>query len=318
MKNNVRRLTDGAMIVALMGLLLVLDAQSGMILDGILFWAIPIPIIVYMLKYDLNSSIIVSVAVTLLSFMISLPHIAILVGFSTLIGLAYGYGVNKGFKVSQTLSLTFIVTFGYYLISMILFAGFFGYDALAEIKALVDFFTSLFNNISSSEINAVTFLRWTNPFFAMLIMFVPFLPALTAVLQTLITHIFSSLILKRLKLAEIKIKPFYLITVDKKIGIISLVLMILTYAYFLLNLKGYDSVIILVQFISQLLFIVMGAIFLMSVVVIKANPLYSIIVALLVIAFPLVVMAVGIFDVFSNYRINMLRRAVHERENRTT
>ncbi len=312
MKNNVRRLTEGAMIVALMGVLLVLDAQSGLLLDGILFWAIPIPIIVYMLRYDLNSSIIVSVSVTLLAFIISLPHIAILVGFSSLIGLAYGYGVSKQFKVSKTLILTFIVTFTYYLISMILFAAFFGYDALAEIEELVNLFTSLFSRFSDSSINAISFLRWTNPFFAMLIMFIPFLPATTALLQTLITHIVSSLILRRLNLADIKIKPFYLITVDRKIGIISIVVMIISYGYFLLGFSGYDSVIILIQFISQLIFIVMGAILLMSIVVIKGNPIYSILVAISVIVFPLIVMAVGIFDVFSNYRINMLTSFVNK------
>ena len=58
MKNNVRRITDGAMIVAIMGLLTVIDGQSGMLLDGLLFWFIPIPIVLYTVKYSLSDGII--------------------------------------------------------------------------------------------------------------------------------------------------------------------------------------------------------------------------------------------------------------------
>ena len=95
MKNNVRRITDGAMIVAIMGLLTVIDGQSGMLLDGLLFWFIPIPIVLYTVKYSLSDGIIIAVSTTLLSFIISLPHLAVLMGFSSIIGLAYGYGINK-------------------------------------------------------------------------------------------------------------------------------------------------------------------------------------------------------------------------------
>ena len=101
MKANVRRITDGAMIVAIMGLVVVIDGQSGMILDGILFWFIPIPIIIYTVKYNLTNGLLVTVAVTLLTFIISLPHLAILVGFSSLIGLAYGYGINKKLNITK-------------------------------------------------------------------------------------------------------------------------------------------------------------------------------------------------------------------------
>lgn len=313
MKSNVRRITDGAMIVAIMGLLTVLDGQSGMLLDGLLFWFIPIPIILYVVKYDLNSGIIIAVSVTLLSFIISLPHLAILMGFSSLIGLAYGYGINKKLSVSKTLVLTFFATLAYYLLSMIVFAKFFGYNPQEEITEIINFFTQVFNNISTSNFDIITFLRWTNPFFAMLIMFVPFIPVLISIMQTILTHLVSVILLKRLKLAEVEVKPFFLIKIDKKLATIALLTLMLTYAYFIFSLDGLQTVIMILQFVSQMIFIVMGAILMLTYVSLKQKPLLAPLVGLLVLSLPLLVMFVGIIDVFTNIRYNLIRRSIDER-----
>lgn len=316
MKSNVRRITDGAMIVAIMGLLIALDGQSGMLLDGILFWFIPIPIIVYVVKYNLTDGIVVAVSVTLLAFIISLPHLAILIGFSSLIGLAYGYGVNKKLSVSKTLILTFITTVIYYMLSMIVFAKFFGYDPVAEIAEIIEFFSKILENTGQSSLNVIAILRWTNPFFAMLILFIPFLPIVISLLQTLITHLASVVILKRLNLADIELKPFYMITVSKKIGLIGIITLILTYSYFFVGVKGYDSIVLVVQFLAQLMFIVIGTILLLTIVSINRKPLLGPIIGLLVIVLPLLIMIVGIVDVFTDIRINYIRRALNERKNR--
>lgn len=318
MKSNVRKITDGAMIVAIMGLLTVIDGQSGMLLDGLLFWFIPIPIIIYVVKYNVSDGLVIAVSITLLTFIISLPHLAILMGFSSLIGLAYGYGINKKLSVSKTLGLTFTATLIYYLLSMVVFAKFFGYDPVAETQEIIGFFTQLLNNISNSSIDAVTFLRWTNPFFAMLILFVPFLPIVISVLQTLETHLFSALLLNRLKLAEIKMKPFFAVKIKKSAGILALVTLIITYLYFIIGLKGFDTVIMILQFMAQLLFIIMGAILMLTYVSLEQKPLLSLFVGLLVLVMPLIVMLVGIIDVFSNIRIDYLRRTFNERQSRTT
>lgn len=316
MKNNVRRITDGAMIVAIMGLLSALDGQSGMLLDGLLFWFIPIPIILYVVKYNVRDGVVIAVANTFLTFIISLPHLALLMGFSSLIGLAYGYGINKKLNINKTLLITFITTIIYYLLSMIVFASFFGYNPQAEVQEIVAFFTGLFERFSNSDINVITYLRWTNPFFAMIILFIPFLPIVISTLQTLATHLFASLLLSRLNLAKIRMKPFFLIKVSKKTGIVALITLILTYAYFIIGIKGYDTVIIVLQFISQLIFIIMGAILMLTYASLKQKTLLAPIVGLLVLALPIIVMLVGFVDIFSNIRFDFIRRTLDERQSR--
>lgn len=318
MRNNVRRITDGAVMAAIMGLLMVIDGQSGMLLDGLLFWIVPIPIIVYTVKYDISSGFMVSVAVSILAFILTLPHLAVLIAFSNLIGLAYGFGINKKLKSYQTLTLTFIVTLTYYVISMVIFAGFFGYDAVAELNALIDLLSGFLASTLNSERNMVEILSVINPFFRMLINFPLFLPATIALLQTVITNLISSIILKRLDLANIVVKPVFNIRITKKTGIVVLIIFILTYVYnFSIN-TSFDNVIMIVQFICELIFISMGAILAMTYIAVKRMPILSMIVALVTIGAPLIMLGLGLIDVFSDTRNKLIRRAISERESRTT
>lgn len=314
MRKNVRRITDGAVMAALMGLLMVLDGQSGMLIDGILFWVLPIPIIVYTVKYDVSSGFMVATAITIMAFILTLPHIAILIGFSNLIGIVHGIGVKKDLKKSWVLGLTFITTFIYYLISLVIFAGFFGYNAAAELESLTKMIRSLTETFGSNGLDPIKTLMIVNPFFKMLMTFPLFIPAMIAVLQTIITNMISSIILKRLNLAEVKITPVLSLRIDKKRGLAALIILIATYVYNISMSSDFDNVIILLQFIAQLLFIVMGIILCMTYVALKRIPLLSILISLLVIVMPLLIMVIGIIDVFTDVRINIIRRAMNERE----
>ena len=322
MKSEVRRITDGAVMTALIGLLIILDGRSGVLLEGFLFWILPIPILVYTVKYNVSSGIMVSVSITLLALILTYPHLALLIGFSNMIGLAYAYGVNKKWEINRILLLTFIISFIYYVVSMILLASFFGYDAVAEIETLIASLTNMFsgtvNFIESKlgiKVEMIEFLKWTNPFFKMLLTFSFFLPSIIALLQTLITHMISMILLSRLKLAELKSKPFFALRISRKLGFIALILLILTYVYEFSITSSLDNVIILVQFVIQSIFIVMGAILALTYVSLKKKPLLSLIIGLLIIGAPLLIMVLGFVDVFSDLRMDLIRRAINEGQN---
>lgn len=310
MKSNVRRITDGALISALMGVLIVLDGQSGLLIDGLLFWIIPIPILIYTVKYDVSSGLMVSVATFLLAFILSIPTIAILIGFSNMIGLAYGYGISKKLKMSTTLFLTFITTFIYYIVTMVTFAAFFGYDPIREMNQMIDFFASF-----SSMDKSLTILRLkdSNPFFKMLVTFPIFLPLTIAALQTMITNMAAKLILVRLKLAEFEPFSLFNIRISKKHAIILLVGLFMTYLYTFSNAKPFLNVIILVQFVIELVFIILGVILLVSYAILSRKPYLSVIFLILTIGVPYMVMFFGIADSITNVRVNLIRRFVNER-----
>ena len=101
---------------------------------------------------------------------------------------------------------------------------------------------------------------------------------------------------------------------SKPFSILALTSLILTYLYFIIGLEGVDTVIIIVQFMAQLTFIIMGSILMLTYVSYINKPILGPLVALVVIVFPLIVMVLGIVDVFTKIRLNLLRRSFNERK----
>ncbi|NLY62854.1 MAG: DUF2232 domain-containing protein [Erysipelothrix sp.] len=198
MNSSVRRITDGAFMTAIIGLLIVLDGQSGILLDGLLFWLIPIPIIVYSVKYDTKSGLMVAVSISIMAFMLTIVNIALLITFSNIIGLAYAFAINRKFSDNQRLLITFLATFVYYVLSMIVFAGFFGYDAVAELKAMTEFLSEFAGKLGQDPTTIISRLMQANPFFKMMMTFPMFIPSIIALMQTIITNMVAKVILQRL------------------------------------------------------------------------------------------------------------------------
>ena len=48
--NKTKKLTDGAMMVALIGVLLFINRQSAGFIDFAIYWIVPIPIIIYTMR----------------------------------------------------------------------------------------------------------------------------------------------------------------------------------------------------------------------------------------------------------------------------
>ena len=313
MNKKVRAITEGAFMSALVGLLIVLDGQSGLLIDGLLFWIIPIPVIIYSIRHSLSAGLMVSTATTIMAFILTIPHIALLIGFSNIIGLAYAFSVKKEYPQAIVFSLTFGATAIYYILSMVIFAGFFGYDALAEISEITKMVTSIVHGLINEDVNVVKILYLYNPFFKMLTMFPLFLPLTIALLQTFITVMVSKIILTRLKLMEFAPVSIFKFKLNSWIGYPLMLFVIVTIIIEFSTNFHFDSVIMLVQFIGQLLFIYIGILCSLTIVIVKRVPLFSIVVALLTLSFPYVTMVIGMLDFVFNIRVLIVRKVLNER-----
>ena len=69
MHNDVRKLTEGAMIAAVMGVLLLIDRQLAGLLLGYFVFVLPLPMVLYSARYGLRDSLIVFAAILILSLM---------------------------------------------------------------------------------------------------------------------------------------------------------------------------------------------------------------------------------------------------------
>ena len=95
MNRNIKRLTEGAMMCGLIGVLLVVNRQFANAFDAYMMWIIPLPVIVYTVRYGTKNGFVVTFCATVISFMLSLPQTVFYVLASCLLGVVYGHGVRK-------------------------------------------------------------------------------------------------------------------------------------------------------------------------------------------------------------------------------
>ena len=131
MNRHIHQITQGALLCALEGVLLVINRQLAGVLDSYLIWVIPLPLIVYSSKYGLKDSLWVALSLVLLSFIIANPVTIFYVAGSALIGCVYGYGLGKGKSNAWLLITAILGSLVMTYLTCVIFAGFFGYSAEA-------------------------------------------------------------------------------------------------------------------------------------------------------------------------------------------
>ena len=197
MKHQVRRLTEGAMMLAIMGVFLLLNLQSAGLLEAYLIWAIPLPIIFYVVKHGLKAGVLLAGSAILLTLMTGNVITLFYMGSAVVIGLSYGFGVHRnksnGWLVFATTLLTAVSLF----IEMYLLAALFGYNLLAETQVIVDSLSTMQGLVMPDDMTELILAVYP---IALLVM---------AFLQALITHFLAILMLKRLNISTRRMRPIH-------------------------------------------------------------------------------------------------------------
>ncbi len=213
MNPNVRKVTEGAMVVALYGLFLMLNMQLGGFLQYNFMFITPLFILVYTVRHDLKYACIVAISVILLTFMISMIQTVFFIVFATALGIAYGCLV-KAKKSSRTLLILAIIMsiIGNFLVNVV-FASFLGIDMstlISEIELVVSQLDIESLNISMQSLIYLVFVLEI---------------VLLGLLEGVLTHFLAIIILKRLKVEGIdkfaQIKPIGLKKHSKLMGYLS-------------------------------------------------------------------------------------------------
>ena len=152
MNNNVRKLTDGALMLALIGIFIFLDLQVGGMLSGYMVFLVPLPLALYGAKYGWHDGLIVWFAASLLAF--------ILGGFTELFyiacygmgGLYYGNGVYKHKNMAKVIVTTCLITIFTNAITTVILASVFGYDLAGDIAM----FEALFDQVNYAQLVGIS------------------------------------------------------------------------------------------------------------------------------------------------------------------
>ena len=184
MRNDVRKITEGAAMIALISVFLLIDRQLAGQLNVYFAWIIPLPIIMYTARHGFKAGWLPYICVVIVALMTATLPSMIFAALYGLVGLFYGLGVNRKFdNRTQFLFTSFFTTIIYFL-SMVLFASFFGYDMGDEIKVVTEFLRTMDVEPIANEMSVIRLVIVMTIFFG-------------ALLEAYLLHLLAKMLLVR-------------------------------------------------------------------------------------------------------------------------
>lgn len=191
MNKSVRKLTDGAMMCAIVGVMLLINRQTGGLLQDIFLYLFPLPMVFFAAKYGFKNALVVLVAIFLLALTLGTPQTVFYVGAESIIGLVYGSGIHRKQNTRTILIVTMLISVLVNVISVIILAKFFGYDMNQEMQVYettIQQMTSQAGVVMPPTMNVSQLIRT-----ALIVSVI-----LTGIIEGYITHVFSRLLLQRM------------------------------------------------------------------------------------------------------------------------
>ena len=213
MNHKVRKLTEGAMMCALFGMVLLLNRQLAEMLEVFFVVVLPLPLAVYTAKYGLKSGLVCAVSISFLSLMISSVTSIIYSIMSVVIGVVYGALVHRKASNGVLVSVTMVLTVFLEVLCMIVLAGMFGYSLSEDALLMMEAFEQ-----AGIDLNGMGF----NFFKMIAVMSI----ILSGVMEGFLVHMLANLLLKRLKIEIRPISPVSMWSVPKWVGYVSALLYI--------------------------------------------------------------------------------------------
>ena len=303
MNRNIRRLTEGAMMCGLIGVIVLLNRQFANAFDSYMMWIVPLPMIVYTVRYGIKNGFIVTFCATVITFMLALPQTVFYVLASCILGVIYGHGVRKEKSNAWLLTTSILSSTIIMIFTVIIFAGIFGYDLNAEVELV----TEMMNTMDITIVNGgiLRTLLYASLF-------------LTCLLEGFLIHILAYVVLTKLK---IKIKGFvpllnyYLPKWFAYVGVLSVVGSWVV-PYFTQNTHVLE-ILICVSGIYLVISAFFGYLLVMLAIRLSKNKLGILVFfGLLVVFFKYVILllcTLGMLDMFTDIRQQLLRRLANEK-----
>jgi len=301
MRKSVRQITDGAMMIAIIGLFVVVNRQMLFLLETYAAFLMPIPILFYTVKYGFKQGLVVAFGMTVISLLLGTPQSLFYMGAALANGLVYGHGVRKQKPNEWLLGVTILITAATMFITTYAFAAFFGYNVMEEVKLLIEYLKTIQGFTVDATLTATLYAMY------------PIVILLTAVIQSILTHLSAILLMKRLRIAVLPLRPINTMRVSKPMGWIALMLLFAPSIAQYLN-AGVDMKVManLIYIIALMVFLFQTFIFLSVLApVVKIKMLPTIGLLLYILMPPImtyVCIIIGALDILTDFRDRVLVR----------
>lgn len=213
-----RKITEGALLSAIVGVLLFLDRQSAGMFNFALYWIIPTPMIVYIAKYNVKDALMPMTTITILALVLSTPAAVYYVLMACVIAYWYGYGLKKKFDNIKLLIISSVISIVSAFLTMFVFATLFGYDIQTDIVLMQETMQDMAGMLGSSVD--------MDTMFAMIPAIVIASVVLSGVLEGVLIHMITNVVLTRLKLVVQPLKSLFQLKLSKRAGIAGAILLL--------------------------------------------------------------------------------------------
>lgn len=294
--NKLKYLTDAAMTSAIALALLLFSHVTGLEIEEMFPFLIPIPIALYTMRYGIGKGLIPVVAVSSLSLIHNPLHGLFFVTSGNIIGLLYGYSLYKTRKQGIHISVAVLGSFLINLLTLIVFSHLlYGYSFYEEVQRVVE---ALFHKIPTMDEETQIVIQAASQGL------VPSLIAIMSVVEGCVFHLAVIFLSKRIFHHETDTISFSKLKVPMGVTILYCLSLIFSLIglYFYLRLPNFMQVlwkiIINMSAVLSLLYIFVSLIFFLQLSKKKNKPWIYFVAVLALIAFPFH-MVVGIIISFS-------------------
>lgn len=202
--NNTKKLTQGAMLLAMVGALMSLDRYFfGLYLDEFVFLLQGLVLITYGVQYTWKDTLILSFGLLILTLLLGGQMAWIYCPLAIINGSFYVYGVQKNWDRKRLVAtLIFLFVLGEVLISLLLLPllGFNMQEMLNQLRVMME---TMFVKSAVKQWLPSDLLE------KLILVAYVFSILLTGVLEAVLLHLLSVYLLKRFKIREIPVIPLY-------------------------------------------------------------------------------------------------------------
>ena len=298
--NNTKKITQGALLLAITGALMYLNLRMAGLFDTFVILIIPIVIAIYSTMNELRDGMVLSVSMGILGlvlgFALTSPTYIIYFPVCVLTGIAYSWGIKKGLTKRKLLMIAIIAFVVGEILASFIFFPLFGIKVEDELKLMSEMFTNTdysqygeYGAIMNASVQNMLKLIGDHLGTLILLLFI-FSTVLVGVMEGVIIHILTVFLLRRFRIKELPQTSLY----DMKPNVLLTYLsMASVFAMFFLNRVGNDDLyafVICLSLTGAIILIYYGYLFLVlySRIVLRRNITFFLIPLLLFAAGPLV------------------------------
>ena len=309
MNRDVKKITEGAMLVAIIGVILFVNRQFAGFLGVYFLIILPIPLIVYGVRVDKKYLLIATASVFFLALifnsgLMDLSYAAIACVIAYVYTSNFKKHKNKGVLLLKTI---LIAVFAELVISFLL-AGIMGIDIKASIQYMLDSVDSVLATSNSSMEET-----FGSNFYQIVLLLYCLGLVLSGIIEGLLVHVISNILLKRLGLEYLAPTPLNEVKIP---NVLAYLMYLSIFAYMLFYAKitnVYLQYLLIVVFcISLFTLVTLGFIGFISLGMIKYKKnLAGLLIILTIFLYPVMIPALLIMGFIyntTNFRQNIIQK----------